>query len=89
MEWKISVGGKNTAMIQDTVQSLAINPYITIKKVAQCFEIAFTTAQRIIEKLEELSIITQVSPGKRDRLYCASRLLSILEEPTKISDIPK
>ena len=87
IEWKINVGGKNTSMIQDTVQNLAINPYTTIKKVAQFFDIAFTTAQRIIEKLEELSIITQVSPGKRDRLYCASRLLRILEEPTKISDI--
>ena len=48
IEWKINVGGKNTSMIQDTVQNLAINPYTKIKKVAQFFDIAFTTEQRII-----------------------------------------
>ena len=47
---------------------------------------AFTTAQRGIEKLEELGILTKISRGKRDKVYCANEILSILEESTKITE---
>jgi hypothetical protein len=29
-------------------------------------------------------IINQVNDGKRDKVYCATEILSILEEPAKI-----
>ncbi|MDE5057016.1 hypothetical protein OZD68_05505 [Wolbachia endosymbiont of Drosophila bicornuta] len=46
----------------------------------------FTTAQRAIVKLEDLGIVSQTSQGKRDRVYCATDILNILEEPTKITE---
>ncbi|MCL5019148.1 MAG: winged helix-turn-helix transcriptional regulator [Patescibacteria group bacterium] len=69
-----------------TNKYLAVNPYLTAKKVADQLDIAFTTAQRAIGKLEALGYITQFSEGKRDRVYCAKQILDILEEPTKIGD---
>jgi Fic family protein len=66
---------------------LASNPYLTINKAAEQLGIAFTTAQRAIERLEKLSIVTKVSPAKRDRVYCAKPILSILEEPARL--LPK
>jgi len=48
--------------------------------------VAFTTAQRIIDKFEKLGILSQTSQGKRDRVYCATDILRILEEPTRIAD---
>ncbi len=48
--------------------------------------VVFTTAQRAIVKLEDLGIVSQTSQGKRDRFYCATDILNILEEPTKITE---
>ena len=73
-----------SAIIVTIVNSLASNPFITIKKVAETFDVAFTTAQRGVEKLASLGIVTQTSAGKRDRVYCATKILAILEEPSKI-----
>jgi ribosomal protein S25 len=63
---------------------LAANPFITIKGAADKLGIAFTTAQRAIQRLERLDIVEQVGTAKRDRVYCAKRLLDILEEPAQL-----
>ena len=36
-------------------------------------------------KLEQLNIISQISTGKRNRVYCATQILEILEEPANIT----
>lgn len=86
IDWQIKVGGKTEGTIQDIVRNLAVNPYFTIKKIAENLNVAFTTAQRAIVKLEDLGIVSQISEGKRDRVYCATKILSVLEEPTKITE---
>ncbi|WP_341811577.1 hypothetical protein [Wolbachia endosymbiont (group A) of Oxytorus armatus] len=48
--------------------------------------VVFTTAQGAIVKLEDLGIVSQTSQEKRDRVYCATDILNILEEPTKITE---
>lgn len=83
-DWQIKVSARSDGMTQDIVKHLAVNPYCTTKKIAASLDVAFTTAQRAIGKLEDLGIILKVSQGKRDRVYCATEILNILEEPTKI-----
>ena len=39
------------------------------EKTSQELRVAFTTVQRAVGKLQELAIVTQISEGKRDRLY--------------------
>ncbi len=85
INWQIKVGSKTEGLIQNIIKNLAVNPYFTTKKIAESFKVAFTTAQRAISKLEDLDIVSQTSKGKRDRLYCATKILNILEEPTKIT----
>jgi len=53
--------------------------------VADRLEVAFTTAQRAVDRLEALSIVRQVNRAKRDRVYCATKLLDILEEPADLT----
>lgn len=84
--WQIKVSGNRNALAQEIVKSLAVNPYFSIKIIAEKMNVAFTTAQRATRKLEDFGIISQISAGKRERIYCATEILSILEEPTKISD---
>ncbi len=85
-DWQLKVVGRSEGVIHEIVKYLAVNPYITTKKIADSMAIAFTTAQRAVGKLEELGILSQISKGKRNRVYCAKQILNILEEPTKITD---
>jgi len=55
--------------------------FVTAKGVADKLAIAFTTAQRAIERLERAHIVKRVGDAKRDRVYCATALLEVLEEP--------
>lgn len=85
--WQLKVNLRAGGTAQEIVKYLAINPYLTINKISEVSNVAFTTAQRAIEKLETLGIVTLVSKGKRDRIYCAVDILNILEEPTNIANV--
>ena len=50
------------------------------EELADKLAIAFTAAQRGIERLERARIINQVSDAKHDRVYYATALLVILED---------
>lgn len=83
--WRAAVSGTPSKAPMVLVDQLAANPFLTIKGVAKKLDVAFTTAQRAVEKLEKLSIVTRVSQAKRDRVYCAKALLDILEEPARLT----
>lgn len=85
-EWHNKTGNHSDGIIHDIVKHLAVNPYCTTKKIVEKLGVAFTTAQRAIDKLERLGIITQTSIGRRGRVYCATDILTILEEPTRIAE---
>ncbi|QMV45929.1 Fic family protein [Wolbachia pipientis] len=84
--WQTEVSSKTEGVASNIVRYLAVNPYFTIRKVVENLGVVFTTAQRAIVKLEDLGIVSQTSQGKRDRVYCATDILNILEEPTKITE---
>jgi Fic family protein len=66
------------------VEMLSANPFLTTGGVAAELQIAFTTAQRAIERLERAEIVCQTSDARRNRVYCAQALLDILEEPAHL-----
>ncbi|MDB6063822.1 MAG: Fic family protein [Pedosphaera sp.] len=84
-EWQKSVAGESTKTPMRVVELLAANPFITAKGGVEKLGIAFTTAQRAIERLERLGIVQQAGTAKRDRVYCAKSLLDILEEPAQLA----
>lgn len=83
-QWKriVTSGGSQVPVVM--VQHLAVNPYFTIHKVAADLGIAYSTAQRGVQKLEAAGIIKKTNDHKRDKVYCATEILHILEEPAKI-----
>ncbi len=83
-KWKLQVASAASHVPVDIVEHFAVNPYLTIKKIAQELEVAYSTAQRGVSKLEAENIIQQVGGNKRNKVYCATEILSILEEPAKI-----
>lgn len=84
-DWRVAVADVSSKSLMMVLESLAANPFLMIKNAVQKLGIAFTTAQRAVEKLEKLSIVTKVGEGKRDRVYCAKAILDILEEPARVT----
>lgn len=83
--WRREVAGSTSAVAVRLLDLLAENPYCMVGRVADRLEVAFTTAQRAVDRLEALSIVRQVNRAKRDRVYCATKLLDILEEPADLT----
>jgi len=44
-------------------------------------DVAFTTAQRAIDRLASAGIVAMTDDAKRNRLYCARSVLEVLEGP--------
>ncbi len=84
-EWRARAGGASSLVPARLVDLLAENPYWTVRRAAERLGVAFTTAQRAVDRLQALSILTLMRTGKRDRVYCATELLAILEEPATLS----
>jgi Fic family protein len=80
-EWHSNLAGQSTSTTLRVIDLLAANPFLTITGTASQLKLAFTTAQRAIERLEQKCVVRRVSDAKRDRVYCAQALLDILEEP--------
>jgi Fic family protein len=83
-EWQRKVSGESSNNPLRVVELLGANPFITINGAADKLKIAFTTAQRAVERLERAKIVKRMGDAKRDRVYCATSLLDILEEPARL-----
>lgn len=86
-EWRVAVARASSKVPLALVDQLAANPFLTVKGAAKQLGVAFTTAQRAVARLEQLGIVTEVSQGKRDRVYCAKAILDILEEPARLTSL--
>ncbi|HTV81240.1 MAG TPA: Fic family protein [Acidobacteriaceae bacterium] len=83
-EWRAKLAGHSTNTPMRVIDLLAANPFLTITGATKQLELAFTTAQRAIDRLVQSGIVQQISDAKRDRVYCARALLDILEEPAHL-----
>lgn len=86
-EWRSRLANESTNTPLRVVELLSANPFITTTGVAHQLKLAFTTAQRAIERLEQNDIVHQTTDAKRSRVYCAQALLEILEEPAHLTPL--
>jgi YD repeat-containing protein len=83
--WQRQLARTPSRRPEDTLSLFIENPFWTVRKLAQRLEVAFTTAQRAIDRLEAAEIVERVDEAKRNRVYCARALLHILEAPPRIA----
>lgn len=83
-KWKLDFSGGASVVPVAIVESFAINPYLSIGNVAEKLDVAYSTAERGVQKLLQANVVKQVHGNKRDKVYCATDILAILEEPAKI-----
>lgn len=83
--WKRLVTSSGSQIAVVMVEHLAMNPFLSPKHLAEELNVAYSTAQRGIQKLESVGIIKQMNTSKRDKIYCATEILTILEEPALVN----
>ncbi|MCB9851894.1 MAG: Fic family protein [Phycisphaerales bacterium] len=83
-KWRRESAGKVTNNAMMLIEIASENPFLTIKGVAKRLDVAYTTAQRAVLVLQDIGILDETSNGKRDRVFCATKILEILEEPARL-----
>ena len=84
-QWKREVSGSRSQFAEKALDLYAENPFWTVRGAASRLDVAFTTAQRAIDRLEKLGAVTQVGEARRNRVYCAEAILDVLEEPLSLA----
>jgi Fic family protein len=79
-EWRERVAATASRATEGVLAELMKNPFVRVKALAEQLEVAFTTAQRAVDRLVDAGVLTLASEAKRDRVYCARELLVILEK---------
>ena len=62
------------------LELFAENPFWTVRALTDRLDVAFTTAQRAIDRLEALGAISLAAGERRNRVYCAQAILGVLED---------
>ena len=86
--WRQELAGSRSRLPERALDLFTENPFWTVGGVAERLEVAFTTAQRGINQLEASGIVSRVGEGRRNRVYCAEAILTILEEPSALTPAP-
>ncbi len=84
-KWRRKTAGAGSQNVQRTLDLIAENPFITTNGAASRLKVAFTTAQRAIDKLVKARILSETTKSRRDRVFCARELLAVLEEPARLT----
>ncbi|CAN5755613.1 Fic family protein [soil metagenome] len=88
--WRAKAANESSSIPGKLIDLIGANPYLTPRSVEAKLGIAYNTAADGIKRLERHGILKKVGDRKRDRVFCAQEILSILEEvprlePEKIS----
>lgn len=84
LRWRQALARETSRLPERALDHFVTNPFWTVGKLAERTGVAFTTAQRAIDRLESAGIVSLVTEAKRNRVYCARAILEILEEPSRV-----
>jgi Fic family protein len=82
--WRTQLARTPSRLPDDVLGLFVENPFWSVRKLAERLGVAFTTAQRAVERLEAAGIVEQAGQAKRNRVYCARAVLAVLEEPPRL-----
>ncbi len=68
------------ARLLQTIDVLFERPILNIRQLEAALGVPYRTAQRYVERLEEIGILREVTGHARNRIYRADEILEVLEE---------
>jgi len=88
VRWRKTLVDTSSRLPERALELFVENPFWSVTKLAERTKVAFTTAQRAIERLEAAGMVRPATDAKRNRVYVAKAILDILEEPTRVGTRP-
>ena len=82
--WQDGLAGVRSGRPEQVLRLFVGNPFRTVGGVAKELDVAYTTARRAIDRLEEAGIVSLVGAARRNRVYCARAMLEVLEAPRAV-----
>ena len=79
--WRNDLGDALSPRLDDVLGLFVQNPFWTVGEIGKTLGIAYTTARRAVDRLEEASIVSSFGQSKRNRVYRARAVLALLEAP--------
>ncbi len=83
--WKAAAATSGRPHVMPLIDLLAANPFITPRKAEEKLGVAYNTAMRALQWLEINGVVSPVGEQKRGRVFCATKLLDILEAPASLN----
>jgi Fic family protein len=80
-QWRLTLAGTSSSIPAQLIDMLGANPYLTLRHAQRRLDVAYNTVSRAVAVLEKHGIVEKSSDAKRDRVFCARKILEILEEP--------
>ena len=86
--WKFELVQDRSRLPERALDMFSANPFWTVRSLAERLDVAFTTAQRAVNRLEALGAVSRVGDERRNRVYCAQAILAVLEELPENPSLP-
>ena len=84
-DWRRGLSADRSRYPERALELFAENPFQTVRRVAARLGVAFTTAQRAVDRLVGVGAVSRVGSERRNRLFCARAVLDVLEEPPRLA----
>ena len=78
--WKSELARMRSRLPERVLDLFSVNPFWTVGALAERLDVAYTTAQRAVNWLDELGVVSHVGDDRHDRVYCAQAILDVLED---------
>lgn len=73
--------------LMQAIEVLFERPILAIRQLGAAMDVPYRSAQRYIDKLEQLGILLEVTSRARNRIYQADEILSALEGPVNRHEV--
>ncbi|MFQ5923095.1 MAG: Fic family protein [Anaerolineales bacterium] len=81
--------GHGAARLFQVIEHLFERPIVSVNQLAQSLDMNYQMANRYIQRLEDLGILSEVTGQSRNRLFAASEILKVLEEEEPLVEEPE
>ena len=81
--WLAEFAGAKSGRVEEVLGLFVENPFRTVREIGRKLGVAYTTARRAVDRLEDAGIVSLVGERRRNRVYCARAVLAALETPVE------
>ena len=78
--WKQELERERSRLPERALEQFVVNPYWSVGTLAEQMNVAYSSAQRAVNRLEAIGAVSSVGDLRRNRLYCAQAIFEVLGE---------